>query len=187
MTGQRRWETVEEWVERIDARRARLVARPHYVYRAFDDAGLLLYIGCSVDVKARMTQHRSGSAWHKFMARLVVSEPYDGFDRARAAERKAIDTEGAFFNASQADIQRTQANRNEALRRLTECGIYPPQISLEELDDPVACDLHNAEADAFEELKRELCVELKSKGFPFLTVEDRVAAYLAARSARAVA
>jgi hypothetical protein len=38
----RRGETLTEWADRVDARNGRLAAAPHFVYRAFDEFGLLL-------------------------------------------------------------------------------------------------------------------------------------------------
>jgi predicted GIY-YIG superfamily endonuclease len=45
------------------SRRSRAMQRsataPHYLYRCYDDTGLLVYIGCSSDPARRMEQHRA--------------------------------------------------------------------------------------------------------------------------------
>lgn len=160
---------------------------PHYVYRAYDEFSLLLYIGCTTDVERRMAQHRADSPWHGYMTRLEVTGPFAGLAQGRKAERAAIDTEGAFFNASQADIQRTQANRNEAIRLLTACHIFRPDIDLEDLDDPVASELWSAECAAYDDLRDEIRAELKVGTFPFLTASDRIRRYEATRRERGAA
>jgi predicted GIY-YIG superfamily endonuclease len=103
-----------------------LEARPHYVYRAFDDLGLLLYVGCSTDVARRLAQHRSRGLWAQYMSDLTSSGPM-GRDEALLAETKAIATEGPFFNAQPEHTVMVQANRNAALRMLHSLPIsYEP-------------------------------------------------------------
>lgn len=181
----RRGETIAEWIARTDAQLARRKAAEHFVYRAFDEHGLLLYIGCSLNVEQRMATHRAESPWARFCHRLDVEGPFDGMDAGRAAERQAIDTEGAFFNATQADIQRTQANKNAAVRALREIGIYKPYFDgpTEEMrEDSEVWLTYCDEGDAYESLRRELEQVLKAGAFPYLTVGDRVDNYLAARA-----
>jgi predicted GIY-YIG superfamily endonuclease len=90
-------ETVAEWAARMDANAARLEARTHYVYRAHDAAGRLLYIGCTVNLPGRMNQHRRAAEWWQFVTDLTV-ETFPCRTAARAAEEQAIATEGAYFN-----------------------------------------------------------------------------------------
>lgn len=72
--------------------------RPHFVYRCYDAADRLLYIGCTVGVEARMSAHdRQGSRWFPEMARYTTEE-HPGRDAALAAEREAIRIESPMFN-----------------------------------------------------------------------------------------
>ena len=80
--------------------------RPHYLYRCYDADGLLLYIGCTSNVRRRMGAHRRGdgkskaSAWlSACMVRHEVSGPLAGLELARAAETAAIRAESPLFNA----------------------------------------------------------------------------------------
>lgn len=77
----------------------------HYLYRCFDPDGVLLYIGCTRDVKKRMANHactttRHNASWwlSVCMARYEVDGPYRGLTRGRKAERKAIAAEQPVFN-----------------------------------------------------------------------------------------
>lgn len=77
--------------------------QPHYVYRCFDSAGRLLYIGCTSDVVGRMQTHRA--SWHvpasaKVNMHTVRHETVEYPDRAsaRKAEREAIESEAPMFN-----------------------------------------------------------------------------------------
>lgn len=75
----------------------------HYLYRCYDDAGTLLYIGCTSNVKRRMSAHRAGkqaaSRWLAVtMTRYEVEGPIRGRDAARRAEHAAIQTEQPLFN-----------------------------------------------------------------------------------------
>lgn len=72
------------------------------VYRAFDSAGRLLYVGCTADVERRMRQHAWGSAWHPYMTSLVVSDRFP-IDRAQALEDEAIKDERPFFNKTKSE------------------------------------------------------------------------------------
>lgn len=149
--------------------------RPHVVYRAFDEYGLLLYIGCTMDLEQRLTQHRFKASWHQFMARHTV-ETYPNRAAARDAEQAAIETEGAFFNSTFADVGRSQSNRAAAGRELARRGI---------VHDPHASE---AESLAYYDLREQVREELKASGaYPCVTDQDRVARYLAARDERGAA
>lgn len=68
-----------------------------YVYRAFDESGRLLYVGCTVNVEGRMATHAEKSPWHLFHSRLEVEE-FPTRDEAAAAEVVAIATEHPRWN-----------------------------------------------------------------------------------------
>lgn len=68
------------------------------VYRAYDAAGRLLYIGSSVCVETRLRAHeRNHSYWWPFHAR-ITRETFATEAEARAAERLAIATEHPRWN-----------------------------------------------------------------------------------------
>lgn len=69
----------------------------HYVYRAFDGADRLLYVGSTNDVEARMKSHNNSSAWAVFMARYTVEE-FHSKNEADAAEARAIAEEHPRWN-----------------------------------------------------------------------------------------
>ena len=66
------------------------------VYRAYNAAGRLLYVGIAEDVWQRMQQHQT-SPWVDDLAALDV-EHYSTRAEARAAEREAIATEWPLWN-----------------------------------------------------------------------------------------
>lgn len=63
--------------------------QPHYVYRCYDEAGALLYIGCTYHPMQRMTQHIKRSPWFRDVAqvRFIV---FPDKDYALRKEREAI-------------------------------------------------------------------------------------------------
>ena len=78
--------------------------RPHTVYRIYDSADRLLWIGCTVDIGSRIEAHRSlwsaafgSSLIRRGYARHTVQE-YPDRATARDAERAAITAEGPWLN-----------------------------------------------------------------------------------------
>lgn len=71
--------------------------RPHYVYRCFDAEGRLLYVGCTVNPKDRIAQHRDTAWWGDRIAsaRMTV---FPHRDYALAKEREAIFAERPVCN-----------------------------------------------------------------------------------------
>lgn len=67
------------------------------VYRCYGDDGRLLYVGASVNVEARLAQHRTSSWWGWMLDRVEVTS-FPDEATARAAEREAIATENPRFN-----------------------------------------------------------------------------------------
>lgn len=82
--------------------------QPHYIYRCYDEAGRLLYIGCTADVTARIgvhltTRHRGSSIllqkyMHHYKVDLVV---HAGLKAGESAERIAIRAEQPLLNIHQ--------------------------------------------------------------------------------------
>lgn len=69
--------------------------RPHQVYRCYDDANQLVYVGCTGDLDYRM------SLAHPLVARetvLVETEDFPNRSTARVAERAAIEAEAPLLN-----------------------------------------------------------------------------------------
>lgn len=70
--------------------------RPTFLYRAFDTAGGLLYVGIAVDVGRRLNQER-GEPWYPRMVRYTaVSYPTRAL--AMDAEREAFERERPIYN-----------------------------------------------------------------------------------------
>lgn len=64
-------------------------ARVHFVYRCYDTAGDLIYVGCSVNPVARVEGHRLNSWWGNQIA-TVRNLVFPNGDVALYQERKAI-------------------------------------------------------------------------------------------------
>lgn len=78
--------------------------RAYWIYRVYDFADRLLYIGCTDAVVSRFQVH--SCSWHNpasaaincYGARIKVDEPIIGKSKARQAEREAIGTEAPLLN-----------------------------------------------------------------------------------------
>ena len=68
------------------------------LYRFFDASGGLLYIGISVNVWARFSQHRQGSAFFPAVASVTLQSGFASMDELRAVEAAAIREEKPRFN-----------------------------------------------------------------------------------------
>lgn len=64
--------------------------REHFVYRIYDAAGRLLYVGCTKRPEKRWAEHHADlSRWVHEAARFRLSGPYN-YDTARELERLAL-------------------------------------------------------------------------------------------------
>lgn len=70
---------------------------PTSLYRHFDDAGALLYVGISLSWPARTRAHAQGSRWFEQVAKVEI-EHFPTRALALEAERKAIQSESPKFN-----------------------------------------------------------------------------------------
>jgi len=71
--------------------------REHFVYRALNASGELLYVGCSLNPQKRIGEHKFSSDWHGQATRFKLSGPYN-YETARELERRAIATERPLYN-----------------------------------------------------------------------------------------
>lgn len=78
---------------RVDLR----ATRPHYLYRCYDAAGRLIYVGCSVSPVQRMDQHKASSWWFDQVEKFRYTV-FPGRDKAIDMERAAIATENPRWN-----------------------------------------------------------------------------------------
>ena len=67
------------------------------VYRCLDDAGEVIYIGSSVNLRQRVRGHRTQSGWWDEVAD-VTAEQFPTESACRLAEAKAIRAERPFYN-----------------------------------------------------------------------------------------
>lgn len=67
------------------------------LYRHFDEAGNLLYVGISLNAVARLSQHAQGSTWAGDIRRVTV-EMFSARKPALVAEANAIKSERPRFN-----------------------------------------------------------------------------------------
>lgn len=90
--------------------------REHFVYRAFDAAGDLLYVGCTMRPNLRAQEHRGQSKWFHLAASFKMSGPYN-YETGRRIEREAIQTESPLFNHNEPKRLRLRALRNRISNR----------------------------------------------------------------------
>lgn len=99
---------------RIDPRRLTTV------YRLYDQAGRLLYVGTSVDPRVRWEQHARSKLWWSAVTRATVVWHPTRTD-ALAAERHAIRTEGPLHNDKATDKEEVypyQGNRGPTMETI---------------------------------------------------------------------
>ena|ERR1700683_960621 len=68
------------------------------VYRHFNGAGDLLYIGISRNVSWRLMAHERNAGWWRDVRTVTISEPYPTRAEALQAEAAAIEAERPRFN-----------------------------------------------------------------------------------------
>lgn len=79
--------------------------RPHYLYRCYDKAGRLLYVGCTINPRKRLSLHETsvGPAASRLLQRymdsfVVDADIYPSEAAGHAAETVAIFMEQPVFN-----------------------------------------------------------------------------------------
>jgi hypothetical protein len=69
------------------------------VYRVYDANGRLIYVGQSINLHTRASEHRGQSWWWKPLAHRMRIELHPTQDSAKAAEKVAIQEETPVFNS----------------------------------------------------------------------------------------
>lgn len=87
--------------------------RPHYVYRLFDAAGALLYVGITCDVTTRMYQHSKEQPWWDEVDNRSVEEVLTRAD-AFFLEAAAILAERPRYNKDIPTVERCETLRSRA-------------------------------------------------------------------------
>lgn len=109
---------------------------PHVLYRCYDAAGRLLYIGCTHDINLRMDVHRSSwsnpvsGVLNMRMERYEVSDKYPSKATGRAAERQAIYDEEPLLNLHHQRVRRSPAERRVLIDEYLEATRVEPDPAI---------------------------------------------------------
>lgn len=76
-----------------------MASSDHALYRFYNDAGQLLYIGITRDPSARWKKHSAGKPWWTEVRNITV-QPFPDRDSALRAERAAITDEQPRYNVA---------------------------------------------------------------------------------------
>jgi hypothetical protein len=92
-----------------------LETETHGLYRFWDSAGRLLYVGISVNPLSRFDQHRAEKPWWDDIASVTI-ERYPNRSEVLDAEREAIRSEKPAFNVTHNTSRPTRARAQSAPR-----------------------------------------------------------------------
>ncbi len=95
------------------------------LYRHFNDAGVLLYVGVSLDVVRRLGQHESAPGWYEQISTVTI-ERHESRKAALLAEQDAINSENPAYN-----IRGRRAGRVHVGERCHLCGRREPMTDAE--------------------------------------------------------
>lgn len=73
-------------------------ARQSRIYRLYSADDRLLYVGATINLQQRLRDHGQDKGWWPEVARTEVSEPYESWGLAHAAEIEAIRAEQPVYN-----------------------------------------------------------------------------------------
>lgn len=90
--------------------------REHFVYRAYDAAGQLLYVGCTLRPSLRYQEHKGQSRWFCMASSFKMQGPYN-YETARRLEREAIHSEHPIHNSNEPRRFRVGVLRNRISKR----------------------------------------------------------------------
>lgn len=143
--------------------------RPHYVYRLFDEQGVLLYVGCTMEIFQRFEQH-AGRVFWPHVHHADVRGPWDR-PVALSIEKQAIDTEFPFFNCT---LERDRSRRaySAAVRNAMAADGY--------VDDVFDDAKWNAYCDAREQYEEQVRIT-----HPPMDDRDLIDLYLRSKAVRA--
>jgi hypothetical protein len=104
---------------------------PHHVYRCYDGAGTLLYIGCTDDVEGRMYHMTAvcnmGKQPNGYLRRRVGPGEFSTRLAARAAERAAIEAEAPLLNR-QHNPKRFRKGADGRFEAVASCMTAPSNV-----------------------------------------------------------
>lgn len=87
------------------------------VYRWYDEDGVLLYVGVTVDLASRAEKHRASIFWP--FATTMRAETYSSVAEARSAEGHAVRSENPVFNRALVPAAEREARFTRAVAYLT--------------------------------------------------------------------
>lgn len=90
--------------------------RRHFVYRAYDAAGQLLYVGMTIDLDRRRREHKTNRIWFDQAVRFRIAGPYN-YQSARRIERQAINSERPVHNHDEPERWRRRVERSRYVNR----------------------------------------------------------------------
>lgn len=100
------------------------MSEPTALYRAFDEAGVLLYVGITNAPERRWREHVGAKPWWKTEVRNIDVEWFDSRTEAARAESRAVSTERPLHNLTLPD-----ENGSFGYRLITSIGRSEPSKS----------------------------------------------------------
>lgn len=101
--------------------------RDHFVYRAFDERDILLYVGCTKSPRIRWGQHKVSSPWAQYASRFRLIGPYNK-TKAFEVEKSLIESEAPFFNATREDRSASKKRHALGVRLIGEAKAAKPEL-----------------------------------------------------------
>lgn len=90
-----------------------LPTKPHALYRFYDRTDVLLYVGITMDLPARVGQHRKEKPWWTEVHHITI-EQFDTRSAALAAEERAIKEDGPLYNSTHNDLVQAASGERTA-------------------------------------------------------------------------